>query len=83
MISECYKNKLKNKFGPDTNPYLDQIITPEAPKLGPDNNFTANINKYINKHIYIYILELKTGPNFAFFSVKNWSIFCYFLFFGF
>ena len=26
-------------------------------------------------HIYIYAVELKTGPIFAFSSVKNWSIF--------
>ena len=27
------------------------------------------------KNIYIYAVELKTGPIFAFSSVKNWSIF--------
>ena len=44
-----YTNRLKNKHGPDNNPYLDQIITPERAKLGPGN---------INTHlciIYIYI----------------------------
>ena len=32
-------------------------------------------------YIYIYAVELKTGPIFAFSSVKNWSIF--FVFFVF
>ena len=27
----------------------------------------------------IYAVELKTGPIFAFSSVKNWSIFCFFV----
>ena len=31
---------------------------------------------YIYMYIYIYAVELKAGPIFAFFSVKNWSIFC-------
>ena len=37
------------------------------------------------RHIYIYIyaVELKTGPIFAFSSVKNWSIFFLFCFFVF
>ena len=29
-------------------------------------------------NIYIYVVELKAGPIFAFSSVKNWSIFCFF-----
>ena len=36
-------------------------------KLGPDNNFTTYI------YIYIYAVELKTGPRFGVSSVKNWS----------
>ena len=32
-------------------------------------------------YMYIYAVELKTGPIFAFSSVKNWSIFfCFFVF---
>ena len=33
-------------------------------------------------YIYIYAVELKAGPNFAFSSVKNWSKFfvCLFVF---
>ena len=34
-------------------------------------------------HIYIYAVELKTGPIFAFSSVKNWSNFFCFVFFCF
>ena len=30
-----------------------------------------------NINIYIYAVELKTGPIFAFSSVKNWSIFLF------
>ena len=37
-------------------------------------------DKIIHTYIYIYAVEFKTGPMFAFFSVKNWSIFL-FLFF--
>ena len=31
--------------------------------------------RYICVHIYIYVVELKAGPIFAFSSVKNWSKF--------
>ena len=48
------KARTPNKLGPDNKPYLDQIITPETPKLGPDNNFTT--------HIYIYINQTNTHP---------------------
>ena len=41
----------KNRVGPDNNPYLAQIITPEKARLGPDNNFTKKKTKYI----YIYM----------------------------
>ena len=40
MIIQCAKNRFKplqkqakNKLGPDNNPYLDQIITPERANL--------------------------------------------------
>ena len=34
-------------------------------------------------YIYMHAVELKTGPIFAFSSVKNWSIFLFFFFFCF
>ena len=40
--------------------------------------FTEGAVAYI--YIYIYAVELKTGPLFAFSSVKNWSIFLFFFF---
>ena len=40
---------------------LDQRITPQKAKLGPDNNSTAYI-----QYIYIYAVKLKTGPRFPF-----------------
>ena len=46
---------------------LAQLVKFKNPKLGPVNNFTAYM------YIYIYAVELKTGPIFAFSSVKNWS----------
>ena len=70
MITECVTNRLKplynrlqNKLGPDNDPYLDQIITPETTKLGPDNDFTAYAYTYIyierdrqiDSSIYIYV----------------------------
>ena len=33
---------------------------------------------YVCVYIYMHAVELKSGPIFAFFSVKNWSIFCVF-----
>ena len=44
MTTDCFKKSLetstkiglKNKLGADNNPFLDQIITPERAKLGPD-----------------------------------------------
>ena len=52
MITECAKNRLepllklaKNHLGPDNNPYVAQIVTPERAKFGPHNNY-----------IYIYML---------------------------
>ena len=54
-----------------------------SPRLTPC--VCRNIYIYMDcvriQHIYIYAVELKTGPIFAFSSVKNWSIF--FVFFCF
>ena len=41
-------------------------------------NFWTDFQLY---SIYIYAVKLKTGPSFALFKVKNWSIFCFFCFF--
>ena len=52
MIIECariawnHEKKAKSNLDMLITPFLDQIITPETPKLGPDNNFTV--------YIYIY-----------------------------
>ena len=48
---------------------MAQIITPEMAKLGPDNNFTAYI------YIYIYAVELLSGPSLALLEVIIWSKF--------
>ena len=32
---------------------------------------------YVCVYIYMYAVKLKTGPMFALFKVKNWSIFCF------
>ena len=40
----------------------------------------AHIHIYVGVCIYIYAVELKTGPIFAFSSVKNWSMFFVFCF---
>ena len=82
MITVCAKNRLKplivigqKQLGPDNNTYLAQIITPKMAKLGPDNNFTANI------YIYIYAVESKLGPKIAFFESKlGPSFLCFFFF---
>ena len=61
MITEWFQKPLettkkdKNKLGPGSNPYLEQIITLSRAKLGPDNNFTSYIYTYTYIHIYIYI----------------------------
>ena len=46
MVTECArkspqttKKLAKNQLGPDNNPYLAQIITPEKAKLGPDSTY--------------------------------------------
>ena len=44
-------------------------------KVGAENEASAI---YIYIHIYIYAVKLKTGPIFALFKVKNWSIFYFF-----
>ena len=43
---------VRKQLGPDNNPYLDQIITPEPPQLGPENNFSQHI--YIYTHTYVH-----------------------------
>ena len=42
-----------------------QFVTIKMAKRGPVSNFTA--------YIYIFAVELKTGPRFGVSSVKNWS----------
>ena len=44
-------------------------------KGGQLTNSRASVYVYVYVCIYIYAVELKTGPIFAFSSVKNWSIF--------
>ena len=50
----------------------------------PNENHLERVVLSLNIHIYIYAVELKTGPIFAFSSVKNWSnflvFFCFFVF---
>ena len=46
------------------------------------HRFYTQTDIHIYIYIYFYAVELKTGPIFAFSSVKNWSIF-FFLFFCF
>ena len=62
-IARNHYKYARNDLGPDNNPYLAQIITPEKAKLGPDNNFTACIYTYI----YIYVVESKICPKIALF----------------
>ena len=48
-----------------------------------DGNRKRERQRERERDIYIYAVELKTGPIFAFSSVKNWSnffLFCLFLF---
>ena len=54
---------------------MDQIITPERAKLGPENNTTAYIYIYIYKYIYIYIYAVKllSGPSLAISGVIIWA----------
>ena len=47
-----WQTMLKNKAN------LDQILTPEKAKLGPDNNFTIHTHTHIYIYIYIYPGEL-------------------------
>ena len=65
LITECFKKSFetpfkqaKDKLVPDNNPYLDQIITPERAKLGPDTNFTIYmyVCMYVCIYVYIYML---------------------------
>ena len=53
------------KLGPDNNPYLDQIIIPETPKLGPDD-------------IYIYIAEASFSAYFLAFCKAKTASFSHF-----
>ena len=39
----------------DNDTTLDQIMTPERAKLGPDNNFTIYLSIYLSIYLYIYI----------------------------
>ena len=63
MITEQKKSpetlfsKRENKLGPVNDPTLDQIMTPQKAKLGPENNFTAYT------YIYIFTVESITGPS--------------------
>ena len=62
----------KNRLGQDNNPYWDQMITPDAPKLGPDKNFTA----YMYIYIYTYICcRVKSWSKICLFKVKTGSSF--------
>ena len=58
----CLKNKKRKK-----RENLDQVLTQKKAIFGPSFDSTA--------HIYIYAVELKAGPIFAFFSAKSWFIF--------
>ena len=51
---------------------LDQFLTYKTPNLGPVFNFTA--------HIYIYVVESKICPRFAFFESKICQIIPFFHF---
>ena len=78
--------KYVKQFGPDNDPHtLDQIMTPEKPKLGPDNNFTTYI--YICIYIYIFICiyvytyadadrQTRAALNMASYMIEVWTPLC-------
>ena len=62
-----------------TKENVDQFLTRKKAKLGPIFDSTAYM--YVCMYVYIYAVELKTGPIFAFSSVKSWSNFLFFFVF--
>ena len=66
MITE-QKKSCENDLGQNIDFDLAKILTLKRVKLGQNNDFTACI------YIYIYAVELLTGPSLAIFKVISWA----------
>ena len=54
---------------------LDQAITPQKARLGPDNNSTTYIYLYIEIYAYMHAVRLGYGPIIAILKVRFWTNF--------
>ena len=63
--SFCRENEIfEHKIEKKKEKHLDQFLTYKKANLGPFLNFTAYI--YMLVYIYIYAVELLSGPSLAF-----------------
>ena len=78
--SFCREDEIFKHDKTKTTKTIDQFLTQKRVKFGPAFSFTAYthiyIYIYILQRIYIYAVELKVGPRFGGFCVKNWSKSC-------